>query len=260
MKYDEIRYKKNFIKQVVCRIDFLDFFPGNVITGSDIKVAIRKAFPVPKMQQIVKHSRIGVVENTSPITPPNVSAQAQEGIQLEFATSDAKNRLIISDTSLVVDFNNYSTFEEMLDTFCDVIKILYEKEKLTVSRTGLRYINVLEPPEIIIRKSYLAKALAYALDAPMLKIGEGVPPIRTFSLNEYRTDNMNTCFRYGFYNKNNTSLSKDSGFVLDYDCFTLEPIQEFSSLENVLKEAHINVQTLFENSITDALREIMRNG
>jgi len=260
MKYDEIRYGKNFIKQVVCRFDFLDFFPNDALTSPDITVAIRKAFQVPKMPQVVKHSRIGVVENTSPITPPSVSAQAQEGILLEFTTSDAKNKLIISDTSLVLDFSNYSTFEEMLETFCEVLRILYKREKFTVLRTGLRYINILEPPEIIIRKTYLAKALAYALDAPLLKTGDNVPPIRSFSLNEYRTDRLNTRFRYGLYNKNNLILSKDVGFVLDYDCFTLEPIQEFDSAMNVIKEAHINVQTLFENSITDALREIMRNG
>jgi uncharacterized protein (TIGR04255 family) len=259
MDYNEIKYARNFIKQVICRIDFLEFLTNESITNPDVIRCIRTAFPVTTMQQIMKFNNIGIVENTTPNAPPSAFVQSQDGIQQEFFTHDQKNKLVISNAFFLTEFTSYSTFEEMCDTFTEVLKMLFSKTKLTASRTGLRYVNIFSPEEISIKKTHLAAGISSALDAPKIKCDGGIAPIRSLSLSEYRKENMNINFRFGLFNKNYPNPSKGSDFVLDYDCFTLDPLTDYTDVIKAITEAHANMQVLFENSISDSLRRILRN-
>lgn len=259
MNFSEIKYKKNFIKQVICRVDFLEFIPNEIITTTDVVRRIREAFPVTKMQQTIKFSNIGIVESTSPNAPPSVTSKSQDGIQLEYLTHDSKNRLSISNRFIFVDFSSYSTFEEMRDKFLGVIKELFSKVRLTTSRSGLRYINIFSPEELAIKKTHLARSIAGTLDASQIRCDGCNAPIRSISLSEYRKDNMIINFRFGLFNKYYPNPPKGNDFVLDFDCFTLDTMQDYTDLVKAITDAHTNIQALFENSISETLRRIMRN-
>jgi len=259
MNYNEIKYKKNFIKQVIFRIDFLEFIPNEFITSADVVKSIRKTFPVTTMQQVMKFSNIGIVENTTPSTPPSAFVQTQDGIQQEFFTHNQKNKLAISNVFFITEFTNYTTFEEMCESIFDVLKMLFSKTKLTVSRTGLRYINIFNSEELAIKKIHLAAGVSSSLDAPKVKCAEGILPIRSLSLSEYRKDNMNINFRFGLFNNNYPNPAKGNDFVLDYDCFTLDTLTDYTDVIKTITDAHANMQVLFENSITDNLRRIMKD-
>jgi len=259
MNYNEIQYGRNFIKQVICRIDFLEFLSNESITDSDVIRCIRKTFPVTSMQQVMKFNNIGIVENTTPNVPPSAFVQTKDGIQQEFFTHDQKNKLAVSNAFFFTEFTSYSSFEKMLESFSEVLKVMFSKTKLTASRTGLRYVNIFSPEEIAIKKTHLTVGVSSALDAPKVKCADGTTPIRSLSLSEYRKDNMNINFRFGLFNKNYPNPSKGSDFVLDYDCFTLDPLADYTDIIKAITEAHANMQALFENSITDSLRRILRN-
>ena len=259
MNYKGIKYNRNFIKQVIFRIDFLEFLPTESIMSSDVVRQIRRVFPVTTMQQVVKFNNIGIVANTTPNEPPSTVVQSLDGIQQEFVTHDSKNKLAISNKFFWTEFTNYTTFEEMCSAFQDVLKELFNNSRFTASRTGLRYVNIFSPDEISIRKTHLATGIAGALDAPKVKCDGGTAPIRSLSLSEYRNDNMSINFRFGLFNKNYPYMAKGTDFVLDYDCFTLDPLQDPSDVMKIIIEAHSNIQVLFENSISDSMRRVLRN-
>ena len=78
-------------------------------------------------------------------------------------------------------------------------------------------------------------------------------------MNEYRIDDMSLNFRYGMFNPEYPNFLKKNDFVLDFDFFTNDVIESVDSIIQILDKGHSEIQSLFESSITDSLREVMNN-
>lgn len=74
---------------------------------------------------------------------------------------------------------------------------------------------------------------------------------------EYRIDEMTMNFRYGMYNPEYPNYLKKNDFVLDFDFFSNEIIDSSDVILQLLNKGHDEIQSLFEQSITDSLREVM---
>ena len=44
MDYNNIKYKNNFINQVICRVDFIDYLPKELIESARLQKEIKKLF------------------------------------------------------------------------------------------------------------------------------------------------------------------------------------------------------------------------
>lgn len=83
--------------------------------------------------------------------------------------------------------------------------------------------------------------------------------VRSMCLNEYRVDDMRLNFRYGMYNPHYPNIMREASFTLDYDCFCDSVLSGFDDIMLHVIKGHNEIQSLFELSITDALREKMNS-
>ena len=259
--YSSVKYQKNFIQQVIFRIDFLEFVKSAEIFDKNILDDILSHFPFSRINQVVKFNNIDInINATSPISPPNISTQYEEGIQREFTMENEANRLILSNKFLIVDFRKYTTFEEMHNSFKKTIDVIFEKNKITVTRTGIRYINIFDPTKMKIQKNFFSGVIASAFSTALSSELINAHLVRSITLAEYVVNEMRLNFRYGVYNKAYPNPVKSTDFVLDFDCFTTEPFHLPDEINKTIILGHDSIQSLFEDSISDKLREIMKDG
>lgn len=256
-KYEDVCYKRSFINQVIFRIDFLRFLTPEDVFYEDIENIIIRFFPKKGIDQILKFNDINLVLDNNN-GKSSASSQTIEGLQKVYS-SNTGNRFIISNMFLVFEINNYTLFDEHIKCFKDILFVLFSKSVMA-KRTGLRYINKYEADKLKLQKKFFNSDIAATLITKQTDEASSIKLVRSMHINEYRTDNAILNFRYGMYNPRYPDYLDDNSFVLDYDCFSEEV---FDSSDNILKFtnfAHDMIQGLFENSISESLRQVMQNG
>lgn len=114
---DNICYSKNFLSQVIARVDFLQFTSTQLAFCSEVEQKILVHFPRKGKEQLVRFNSINVTfDPSNPITP-SASGNFIDGIQKEYTSDDGKNKVILSNQFLVFEINNYRSFEELSSPF-----------------------------------------------------------------------------------------------------------------------------------------------
>ena len=251
MDFGNIKYKNNFLKQVIIRLDFLNFVETEDLFDSIIIQKIMAKFPHKQKDQITRFNQIELNEEST------VKKKMIEGMQQTYLSEEG-NKLVLSNKHLVIDVSNYNTFENLLESIQQIIFDLFKRKSISSARTGLRYINVFNPQNIRIYKNYFSSVVAgsmYVLksDDPNLHLA------RSLHLAEYSINEVKLNFRYGFYNRNYPSPITSWDFILDYDCFTTEGFSNSNEIMQFIIAGHDYIQSLYESSITNNLRKVMNN-
>ena len=258
-EYSAICYKNSFLNQVIIRVDFLQFVPTNMVFSDVIEKEILKIFPRRGKDQIIRFNSINVVFDQNNHGLPNANGEILEGIQREYLTNDAANKLILSNKFIVFEINKYSKYEEHKQWFQSILLAFFQKNRVSANRTGIRYINMFQQPRVKLQKKFFAAEIAASMYTKFAET-EGKPRmIRSMHMAEYRIDEMTMNFRYGMFNPEYPNPSKKNDFVLDYDFFSNDVIDSADGIIRVLDKGHYEIQALFESSITDSLREVMDN-
>ena len=253
MNYDSINYKKTFLNQVIVRIDFSEFLETEN-TFSDANMdAVQERFPRKGMRQVTKFQDVNVfVDDASSTTQHRID----NGFQQEFLNSD-NNKCVISNKFLIFDVCVYSSFDQLMEDMKPIIMAVMDISKVTASRTGIRYINIYENDRIKLSKNLFNSPIGSFLNTSLLDQNEGMGCMRSMAMNEYKKGDMQLDFRYGMYNPDYPRPMKRSSFVLDYDCYTEDPLIGSESVFSHLIEGHNAIQHLFENSISYKLKQVM---
>lgn len=249
---DDICYKRSCLSQVIIRLDFLEYIEANVLFGSDVEKEILNYFSKKGMQQIIRFQTMNV------ISEPKFTRSEQttrEGVQQEFTSADG-DKIIISNMFVIIEINNYTKFEDVLNMFVPMLKVLLQKKNLTAMRTGIRYINFFCDDRIKPQKRFFTQSVGSLLD---VKQGSN-NCVRSMAMNEYVVGDMRLNFRFGMYNPQYPQLMSKPNYVLDYDCFCDVALAGFDEMIKHIKSGHDSIQKMFENSITDHLRKVMNNG
>lgn len=258
-EYSSIYYKNSFLNQVIVRIDFLQFVPTSMTFDESVEKEILKIFPRRGKDQIIRFNSINVVFDQNNNGTPNANGQILEGIQREYSTNDGKNKLILTNKYVVFEINKYSSFEEHKQWFQSILFAFFLKNRVLVNRTGIRYINMFQQSEIKLKKNFFTAEIAAALYTKFTAKDNEPQMIRSMHMAEYRIEEMTMNFRYGMFNPEYPNFIKKNDFVLDYDFFTNDVIDSADGVMHVLDKGHLEIQALFERSITDSLREVMKN-
>lgn len=134
---------------------------------------------------------------------------------------------------------------------------LFQKNRISATRTGIRYINIFDTSRIKLQKNFFTSEVASSLHINLVE-EENMPRlIRSMHMAEYRIDEMTMNFRYGMFNPEYPNFLKKNDFVLDFDFFSNEIIDSSDLILQLLHKGHDEIQSLFEQSITDSLREVM---
>lgn len=257
MDYSSICYKNNFLNQVIVRVDFFQFIQTNMVFDEIIEKEILKIFPRRGKDQIIRFNSINVVLDTKNNNLQNANNEIAEGIQREYFTNDGGNKLILSNKFIIFEINNYVRFEVHRQWFQAIMLALFQKNRISATRTGIRYINIFDTSRIKLQKNFFTSEVASSLHINLVE-EENMPRlIRSMHMAEYRIDEMTMNFRYGMFNPEYPNFLKKNDFVLDFDFFSNEIIDSSDLILQLLHKGHDEIQSLFEQSITDSLREVM---
>ena len=250
--YDEICYKQHFLKQVIARVDFftpvseLEKAPSPKLTAS-----ISRIFPIIEP--------VDVLATSFQVTPGAQPKQQDEKHKLwNYFGKNREKQLSLSSQSVFVVYNKYTTFEELKIEFLSVITLLDNEYKdITVGRFGLRYINTLEHIKLkvpTVWRKYINKKL---LEPVSFFTGKREGKLtRLFHVAELKFDEMNIKFQFGMPNPDFPAIIKRPVFVLDIDA-SVSMAHKLNDVAAYMDKAHENIQSLFEDSITPELREMM---
>ena len=258
-EYSSICYRNSFLNQVIVRIDFLQFISTSMTFSESIEKEILRIFPRRGKDQIIRFNSINVVFNQNNNGLPNANGEILEGIQREYFTNDGVNKLILSNKFIVFEINKYSNFEEHKQWFQSILLAFFQKNRVSVNRTGIRYINMFQQPRVKLQKKFFTQEIASSLYTKFVETTGEPHMIRSMHMTEYRIDEMIMNFRYGMFNPEYPNSLRKNDFVLDFDFFSNDVIDSANGIISVLDKGHDEIQSLFEHSITDSLREVMYN-
>jgi len=258
-EYSSICYRNSFLNQVIVRIDFLQFVPTHMTFSESIEKEILKIFPRRGKDQIIRFNSINVVFDQSNNGLPNANGQILEGIQREYFSNDGVNKLILTNKFIVFEINKYSSFKEHKQWIQSILLTFFQRNRVPVNRTGIRYINMFQQPKVKLQKNFFTQEIAASMYTKFVETDGEPRMIRSMHMTEYRIDEMTMNFRYGMFNPEYPNSLKKNDFVLDFDFFSNDVIDSADGILHVLDKGHCEIQSLFERSITDSLREVMNN-
>ena len=257
LEYSSVCYKNSFLNQVIVRVDFDQFIQTNMVFDAYIEKEILKIFPRRGKDQIIRFNSINVVFDQKNNGLSNANGEIIEGIQREYFTNDGGNKLILSNKFIIFEINNYVRFEVHRQWFQSIMFALFQKNRISATRTGIRYINIFDTSRIKLQKKFFTSEVASSLHIKLVKEENRPRLIRSMHMAEYRIDEMTMNFRYGMFNPEYPNFLKKNDLVLDFDFFSNEVIESSDEILQVLDKGHNEIQYLFEESITNSLREVM---
>lgn len=240
--FEDVCYQKNYIKEVICRLDFASpIMELKSTMPKPIFDVIKKYYPIAEPQDI-----IGTELTINPINGPVVNQIVSK--QWVFLSRDRKNKCTINSDNIVFSITNYNVFEELQTAVTGILSIVMQTfENNQGKRLGLRYIN-----------SFPLKSNENWIDAKFyqaLSAHKGPSTTRLITTSEYAILDKDLSVRliYGYDNPDYPSIIKREDFIIDIDAFTTGLIYS-DDIEQFIVDMHTEVQSGFESMITDDFR------
>lgn len=247
--YEQVCYKKSFLKEVVARIDF--------------------ASPVSQLEKGVPNKLVNTIVKNFPIVEPAeiiMQELALDGLsvkhgqttksqQWNYYSKDRGQQLTLSPQAVFVSYKTYHHYEETKEQFGAAIDALDKAFPETkASRFGLRYINQIDlqlddPTEwgIYVNPQLLCSRAFFGAEDTIARL---------ITIAEIKYDDIALRFQYGMPNPDHPAPVKRPLFVLDLDA-SVSQAHDLGEAMIYMDEAHGRIQAVFERSITDLLREKM---
>ncbi len=244
-------YQRNFLKSVIFRIDFpkvnlnfLERFYSEIQAGFPFQSkedVLNVLFQNPKEEKIEKDDLQTTVWT--------------------FHNATKSKKIQISYDNIVIEYQKYSNKEELIKDVSVLIPKFIEYAKIeTINRLGLRYVNQVDLNEI--KKNFTWDKYVSIDLLGMLKFVEkdkNSKLTRAIGKVVFKKEKADIGFNFGVFNSDfpNESIRKE--FTLDYDAYSLFPLSpQEQDIIDVVKTYNIYIENLFESSISNELRKILR--
>lgn len=246
--YENICYNKNYLNEVICRLDFASQI--EILQNSmpkEIYDVVKKYYPIAEPQDIIGKE--------FQISPNNALLNTVNSIKTkrwDFLSRSRKNKCSIQASCIIFSIRDYDVFESLEGSIIDILKIVMELyPEIQGKRLGLRYINKLplkEGKEWINNKFY--NAIAAHKDQNTTRINTNC---------EYTIldKDINVHLQYGYFNPDYPAILKQEEFTIDIDSYSSGIIYQ-EDLVRLIKDMHYEDQKCFETMITDTLRGEMK--
>lgn len=244
------KYTHNFLKNVTVRIDFSqNFYEISSDVPNALKEKLKENFPFVQRKS-------ALAEQMHVVSETEVQRRHIRENHWFFQAKDGSKTLCLAPNFLWIDYKRYDCFDDLRATFSHVLEGLCESfPGLSANRFGLRYFNSIEmtDPHVTEWEDFLDKNLLsiFALADDKTKIS------RAFHNLEMNYGNLNLTFLYGMHNQDYPAPIRQKTFVLDFDAYSTNP-QNKDELKANLVAMHDRIKALFEKSITDKLRLLMK--
>lgn len=243
--YEDICYRKNTVKEVICRLDF-----ANPVAIFDTRIpkevykTVKKYYPIAEPQEI-----IGTELQINPVTGPMVNNVVAK--QWLFWSRDKKSSCVIQSGCVIFSIHAYDVFEELRKAVLEILKaVMKVDEAIQGKRLGLRYINTLEMGD---HGNWITGQFFDAL-----KGHKNSNTMRLITTLEYAVEekDINVRLLYGYLNPDYPAAIRKETFTIDIDAYSQSIIFD-DDLEKFIDDMHFEAQDCFEKMITDDLRAEM---
>lgn len=245
-------YPKNYLTQVICRVDFAEF-PGLNNEPLELYEKIKATFPI-------KEGRV-VSQFTTTINPSGAPAtMVQTNDQIwDFFTTDKNLKFSLNKNFLVLelqkytDFTNFAAFINLAITSFSSIYGSFNS-----TRFGLRYSNniVLTEGNALVWGDNLNSSVTAAAQLPV-----NATDIRRFITQIVVKDDDEVTMNVVYGMANNPEFPariSRKEFLIDLDCYTEEPKSNTELISSTIQQFHDKIQAQFERLIGEGLRAKMR--
>lgn len=246
--YEEVCYGKSFLKQVIARIDF-----AAPIEKLDKGPPTRLVTPIAKNFPIIEPTEVLMQEVD--VKNDGVAHRQTTVRQWNYFSRERDRQLTLSPTSAFIQYTKYTTYEAMKEQFGALVDALGAVFPGTmVARFGLRYINQIDGlvDDATRWNEYINDELVAARS--FFTADEALT--RLVSINELKYGQVGIRFQYGMPNPDFPAAIRRPLFVIDIDASVGEA-HELNQTMTHMDEAHARLQSLFERSIKNTLREKM---
>lgn len=245
------KYKKNFLKTVLFRIDY----------STVLSIEVNKPVDFQSKVMELGFQKLTPIQGLFfELTPSRLESQnALTKIQSwQFSDASETKKITLQSNSLTYEVTSYESFDKFRNELKTIIGAFFEQYKTVISRIGLRYINIIDDDdpskELFDWKNLINTKLLHGQDfyADKNKLSR-ILHVLNIKESEYLVQ-----FQYGHINTQFPNTINSRQFVLDYDCF-IENIN-LSDKDILLKNVetfHVAIENLFESSITPGLRDKM---
>lgn len=246
------KYKKNFLTNVICRLDFNPILKLKHEEPADFQDIIRHKYSKFFSQNVSKYQ----IQLTSP-DENDVSSTVENFRNWIFKDQDEIRQVTLQFDFITLEYKKYSSFLPFLKDFNEILQIfeeIYRPDYYT--KLGLRYINQIHIKEgnTFDWSGIINKDLYSVINNFIENKKEVARSFHNLIINK---DDYRIIFRYGMYNSDYPNNISQREFILDYDC----RVEENINCDNVnirIKKFNEYINNLFERSIEDGLRDILR--
>lgn len=248
MPYERTRYAKPFLKDVILRIDFgsrvepfMSALPQKIAHAALLKFPISE----PKRARTQEITFGGAA----------LEAKTEDSMQWIYHGRNREKTLTITPETFLITNRQYESFEKFREDLDHIINALFQDQPdLSVSRIGLRYINVLETPgdSPLTWGDYVNEDMLGIID--MHKDAQALS--RAFHIVEFNYDGQHVKFQFGIANPDYPAPIRRRQFVLDIDSYFMGALIQ-DDVARCVDAAHVKIQTLFEESVTQKTRDLM---
>lgn len=247
------RYKKDFLDQVIARIDFaapLGVTPGG--PPNSVVKAAKEGFPVAEHKKLM----IKTV-HMKPTATPAVTEEHREKHEWWYHSKDRQKLLKIADNTLVLEYKRrkYRSFNGLQRDFLPVVHSLYDAfNDLQVQRLGLRYIDKIELDEKgpTDWRRYLRGDLLTIFNLA----DDRATVSRALHSLEFNYGDTHLRFQYGMANPDYPAPIRQKIFMLDYDGYCTLLLNK-DEVGDYLTRLHEKIRAAFEEVIQNPLRRRM---
>lgn len=249
-EFEPVCYKKNFLKEVIVRVDLLS--PMNNVAKElpgELSDIASKTFPIAEPREAINREVNFGLEG--------VATTENKFMEWRFHARDRTKTLTITQNSFFIRYTSYKTYDVVKDDivkFVDCVDTLFPGTR--VSRIGLRYINAIElkGPGPTRWSPYIASRLLSSFSFPLS--GDRAALSRVFHNIEFAFDSFNLRFLFGIHNPDYPARIRRKIFILDYDAYAHSE-ETLPAVGSLIDNFHAKIQQYFEHSIKDKLRSIM---
>lgn len=246
--YEEACYATPPLKEVILRLDF--GAPIEAFTKSlpqKVATAALHAFPISEPQKAQAQEVV--------FTGAGMHANSTEFTQWLYHGKNREKTLTIQRDAIVFQHRKYETYEKFKSEAKSIFLSVFDAEKdLSVSRLGLRYINVFEMGDggALDWGKYINPEMLGAVEF----FGKFDNLSRAFHVIEFNHDGHLTKLQYGIANPDYPAPVRRRHFVLDIDS-SYQGAIGMAEVDALIDSAHSKIQDLFEKAITEATRAEM---
>lgn len=242
----EICYKRNYLTDVIARIDFVD--EAKCLSGKVLPTPIQEA--IRGRYEIFEPGKAQIQDVS--FSNGSVSTKHEEFERWTYHGAEREKSINLCKKNVDISLKRYANYDQFKLDVLNPIKSIQEVERESyVARTGLRFINIFSG--LLTSISEIPEYFSPMLSGQFSGIFEVENCSRSFLITEYLYGEIKLRLQTGIFNPDFPAKIKKLDFIIDIDAFIDTP-HSFSDVSKLIDDLHQRIQKHFEASITEKMR------